>query len=49
MDNKDEVSLFTTMLEETRKNNPNVKFDEHEIARILGFEKSEITNPIPNA
>jgi len=45
LDNKDEVSVFTTMLEETRKNNPNVKFDEHEIARILGLEKSEATRP----
>lgn len=47
LDNKDEVSCFTTMLEETRKNNPNVKFDEHEIARILGFEKSDMINPMP--
>ena len=45
LDNKDEVNVFTTMLEETRKNNPNVKFDEHEIARILGLEKSEATKP----
>ena len=35
LDNKDEVSLFTTMLDEVRKNNPNTKFDENEIARIL--------------
>lgn len=47
LDNKDEVSVFTKMLDEVKKNNPNVEFDENEIAKILGLEKAESAKPSP--
>lgn len=47
LDNKDEVSVFTKMLDEVKKNNPNVEFDEKEISKILGLEKAESAKPSP--
>jgi len=41
LNNKAEVDLFTKMLGEVKRNNPNVEFNEIEVAKILGLEKSD--------